>query len=461
MARQTNSNKNGKSRIKKQLSRRDWLGLAGAGALGCSMSGWLESLAADTAKPPDRKRSVILLWMSGGPSQMDTFDLKPGHANGGSFKDIETTAAGVRISEHLPQLAKQMTDICLIRSMSTKEGDHARATYLMRTGYLPQGPVHYPTLGSVLSKELGSDESELPNFVSIGPYRFLSPAAFGPGFLGPKFSPLVVGGTGARFVAPQGNAYERALKVRNLELPDGIEIAQADARLALLKDLEDSFISSRPGVTTSSHESAYRQAVRMMRSEAVKAFTLDDEPDKLRDQYGRNQFGQGCLLARRLIQRGVPFVEVALNGVQGTQAFGWDTHRNNFEGVQKLSEVLDPGWATLLEDLRDRGLLESTLVVWMGEFGRTPKINRGTGRDHFPAAWSTVVCGGGIRGGQAFGKTTKDGMKVDENPVSVPDYLATLCSAIGVDSTKQNMSNVGRPIRIVDPDAKPIKEILA
>lgn len=442
------------------LSRRDWLQLSAAGAFGISMSGWLESLAADTAQDPARKRSIILLWMSGGPSQLDTFDMKPGHDNGGEYKEIETAAPGVRISEYLPNLAKQMKDVSVVRSMSTKEGDHARATYLMRTGYRPQGPVHYPALGSLLSNELGSSEGELPNYVSIGPYRFLSPAAYSPGFLGPQHSPLVVGGQGANFVRQDGNGYEQALRVRNLDLPNDVTIEQADARLGLLKQLEDDFLATRPGVTSKSHQTAYQKAVRMMRSTAVKAFNLDDEDAKLRDAYGRNQFGQGCLLARRLVERGVPFVEVSLNGVQGNQAFGWDTHFNNFEGVKRLCGILDPGWATLLTDLRTRGLLKSTVVVWMGEFGRTPKINPRQGRDHFPAAWTTVIAGGGVKGGQAFGKTSDDGMTVKDNPVSVPDFLSTVCTALGVDPMKQNMSNVGRPIRIVDPKAVPIKEIL-
>ena len=198
----------------------------------------------------------------------------------------------------------------------------------------------------------------------------------------------------------------------------------------------------------------------MMRSEAVKAFELSQEPDELRDAYGRNQFGQGCLLARRLVERGVPFVEVSLNGVNGGGP-GWDTHQNNFDEVEKLSGVLDPAWATLIEDLKARGLLETTLVVWMGEFGRTPQINNMKGRDHFPVAWSTVLCGGGIRGGQVVGKTSDDGMTVAERPVAVSDLLATACLALGIDPMTQNMSNVGRPIRIADPGAKPLKEVLA
>lgn len=447
-----------------QLSRRDWLRLSAFGVAAGSTSGWLKALAEEAAGDPHRRRACILLWMSGGPSQTDTFDMKPGHRNGGPFQAIETSVPGVHISEHLPKLARQMEHVALIRSMSTREGDHSRATYLMRTGYLPQGPVQYPTLGALYSKELGTDETELPNFVSITPYRFLSPAAYGPGFLGPQFSPLVVGGAGGAVAAQpgeDGDAYEKLLKVENLSRPNGVDTAQAGARLKLLDDLETDFLASRPDVAARSHRATYRQAVRMMQSGARDAFRLESEPDELRDAYGRNTFGQGCLLARRLVERGVPFVEVSLNGVGQNQGFGWDTHANNFDSVRQLCEVLDPAWATLIEDLKSHGLLETTLVVWMGEFGRTPTINRNNGRDHFPAAWTTVLCGGGIRGGQVVGETSDSGQTVKDRPVSVPDLLATVCGAIGIDPNKQNMSNVGRPIRIVDPEANPIKEILA
>jgi uncharacterized protein (DUF1501 family) len=197
-----------------------------------------------------------------------------------------------------------------------------------------------------------------------------------------------------------------------------------------------------------------------MRTEAAKAFNLEEEKSALRDAYGRNLFGQGCLLARRLVERGVPFVEVTMGGVNGG-AFGWDTHQKNFEQVKALSGVLDAGWGALMTDLKERGLLDSTLIVWMGEFGRTPQINQSTGRDHFPNAWSTVLAGGGIKGGGAVGKTAKDGTKVEDRPVNVQDFLATICEALGIDPLKQNMSNLGRPIRIVDKTANPIKEIIA
>jgi uncharacterized protein (DUF1501 family) len=193
--------------------------------------------------------------------------------------------------------------------------------------------------------------------------------------------------------------------------------------------------------------------VRLQRASAARAFDLSDEKDPLRDQYGRSLFGQGCLLARRLVERGVPFVEVTLGG--------WDTHDNNFEHVKSLCGVLDPAWATLLADLKDRGLLDSTLVVWMGEFGRTPGINPRNGRDHYPAAWSVVLGGGGIKGGQVVGRTSADGSRVEERPLSAPDLMATICLALGLDPKKQNPSNVNRPIRLADPSAEPVTEVLA
>lgn len=442
------------------LSRRDMMKLSACGTFGASMSRWLPALAEDASQTPGRRRSVILLWMTGGPSQTDTFDMKPGHENGGAFKPIDTSVPGIQICEHLPNVAKMMHHCVPIRSMSTKEGDHTRATYLLRTGNLPQGPIDYPTLGSLFSKELGQENSDLPNFVAVAPYTQFSPAAYGPGFLGPNFAPLIVGDANRPAPTGNGTAYDQSLAVKNLALPQGIDLQRADARLSLLTDLENDFGAERPGLTSASHRSAYAAAVRMMRSEAVKAFNLDDEPAPLRDAYGRNQFGQACLLARRLVERGVPFIEVSLNGVGNNQTFAWDTHAQNFTSLRGLLQVLDPAWATLMTDLQTRGLLESTLIVWMGEFGRTPKINPQTGRDHFPNAWSSVLCGGGIKAGQVIGRTTDDGMKVDDRPVSVQDLFATMCQVLGLDSMKQNISNVGRPIRLADPSAKPITEIL-
>jgi hypothetical protein len=435
--------------------------LAAAGVVGFSTSGWIEALAADAGSNPRRRKACILLWMTGGPSQTDTFDPKPGHANGGEFKAIETAVPGIMISEHLPKLAKQMKEMAIIRSMSTREGDHGRATFNLRTGYQQTGPIRYPTLGSLVAKELGADDAELPNFVSIAPVRAFNPGAFGPGFLGPQYAPLVVGERAV--MDPQGGSDARNLsfKVEDLNPPPGVETARADARLGLLGSLRQDFLTSHPGIGPMSHQDAYLRAVRLMRSAAAKAFELEEESPAVRDAYGRTAFGQGCLLARRLVERGVPFVEVTLSSAEGGMGIGWDTHQQNFDAVKRLSGVLDPAWSALMDDLRTRGLLDSTLIVWMGEFGRTPKINPQAGRDHFPAAWTTVLAGGGIKGGQVIGNTGADGMLAKDRPVAVPDFLATVCKGLGVDPLGQNDSGIGRPIRIVDPKAKAIREVLA
>jgi hypothetical protein len=437
-----------------RLSRRDLLKLSAAGVVGYSMSGWLEKLAAAAAGDSERKRACILLWMNGGPSHLDTFDLKPGHANGGPFKEIATNVPGVKIGEHLPKIARQADKMAIVRSMSTREADHGRATYQMRTGRLPGGPVQYPTLGALVAKETEDPAAELPGFVSIAPNRVVNPTAYSPGFLGPQFAPLVVGegGPGPFAQGPQSNP-DQVLKVQDLDQPGGVGERRAASRIELLDAMNDEFLRQHAAPPSLSHRAAYQRALKMMRSAANKAFDLTEEKDALRDAYGRNVFGQGCLLARRLIERGVPFVEVTLNG--------WDTHLNNFESVQRLCGVLDPAWGAMLDDLKARDLLDTTLVVWMGEFGRTPRINPNKGRDHWANSWSTVLAGGGINGGQVVGKTSADGTKVEERPISVPDLLGTVCLALGLDVTKQNDSNVGRPIRLVEPTAKPIKEVLA
>ncbi len=441
------------------LTRRDWFRLGSAGLMGLPLSGWMEQLAAATAREGTRQKACILLWMAGGPSQTDTFDLKPGHDNGGPFKPIDTAVPGIRISEHLPKIASHAQDLVLVRSMTTREGDHGRATYLMRTGNLPMGAIQYPTLGSLLSKEIGNPEAELPNFVSISPFRVFNRAALLPGFLGPKYAPLIVG-ENRGFGNNPNEQTDEMLKVQDLEAPKQIPSEHALARLDLLQKMQHEFAQSHPGLLAESHRLAYRRAVKLMRSAGAKAFDLSEEPDKLRDAYGRNLFGQGCLLARRLVERGVSFIEVTLNGVPGAGA-GWDTHGNNFDQVKTLSNILDPAWGTLMTDLKERGLLETTTIVWMGEFGRTPRINGNNGRDHFPNAWSAVLGGGGIRGGQVVGKTSKDGQEVRERPVQVSDFLATICLALGIDYLKTNDSNIGRPIRIVDKQAKPIEGVLA
>jgi uncharacterized protein (DUF1501 family) len=444
-----------------KLSRREALQLSAAGVVGFSMSGWLEAMANQTANNPQRRRSCILLWMNGGPSQMDTFDLKPGHVNGGPFREIQTNVPGIRISEHLPRVARNMDKMAIIRSMSTREGDHGRGTFYLRSGYLPQGPIQYPTLGSLVAKEIGAADLPLPSFVSIAPYRIFSPAAYSSGFLGPQHAPLMVGeATNFNFNPQDGqDSYDQSLAVQDMRAE--VPANQFNSRVDLLQGMERDFVARHQTVAARSHQTAYQRAVTLMRTSARTAFDLSEEPAMLRDAYGRNMFGQGCLLARRLVERGVPFVEITHGALQNNP-IAWDTHGQNFQNVQRLSEVLDPAWGTLMDDLRQRDLLDTTTIIWMGEFGRTPRINQGQGRDHYPNAWTTVLAGGGIRGGTVYGRTSADGTTVeDPRPVSVPDLLATVFQALGVDHTNQNMSNVGRPIPITDRTAQPITEVLA
>ena len=427
-----------------ELTRRGWLKSTafGIGATAGSMSGWLRALAADAPKKP--VKSVVVLWLNGGPATIDMWDLKPGHKNGGPFREIETTAPGLKIGEHLPKLAKHGKELALVRSMATKEGDHDRATFLLRTGYTPVGAIQFPSVGAVVAKELGSESSDLPNFVSIAPGRYAT--TLGGGFLGPKFAPLGIGERAGDY------APSESLSVPDLVRTAGVSDSAQNARLDLLAAMDKRFATDRAAPVAESIQAATARAVRLMRPEAAAAFDLEGEKAKTRDAYGRGVFGQGVLLARRLVERGVPFVEVTLDG--------WDTHANNFDRVKELCGTLDAAFAALLADLKDRGLLDSTLVVCQGEFGRTPKINEGKGRDLWPSSWAVALAGGGIKTGLAVGKTSADGTSVEERPVSVPDLIATVAKAVGIDPMKQNMSNVGRPIRVADPAAKPIGELL-
>ncbi|MFN0199114.1 MAG: DUF1501 domain-containing protein [Planctomycetaceae bacterium] len=415
-----------------------------------ALSNWMQSLAqasdqadGSATKP---KRSCLLLWMNGGPTQTDTFDMKPGHAHGGPFQPIATSAPGISISEHLPETAKWMHRLSIVRSMSTREGDHGRARDHLRSGYLPQGPIKFPVLGSLVSHECGSATTDLPHYVSILPRGIFRSGIPPAGFLGTEHGPLLVGNDLG------SETGERKLRVDNLALAKGVGEEQARSRWELLKEMEREFLDRRPGLAADGYRSAYDRSLKLMSPDAAMTFDLEREPAEVRDAYGTTPFGQGCLLARRLLEKGVPFVEVTLGG--------WDTHNDNFTSVEALCDNLDRAWAALLGDLEERGLLDSTLIVWMGEFGRTPVINPQLGRDHYPKAWSAVLGGGGIKGGQVIGSSSDDGLEVTDHPVGVPDLLATICLALGLDPNKQNISNVARPIRLVDPAAKPVKELL-
>jgi len=440
----------------KHTNRRRLLKSLGLGLVGYSASGWLPELAAKLATDPNRRRQCVLLWMNGGPSQTDTFDMKPGHKNGGEFSEIDTAVAGMRMSEHLPGLAAHTDKLAIVRGLSTKEGDHGRGTFLMRTGYQPAGPLRYPAIGASLSKELGSGSDGMPNYISISPYRNFNQAAYSPGFLGPRYAPLTVGATDTPGNAPNDEAYAR-LTVD--DLVSGSDSDALDDRLKLWRTLQDDFLERKRSVASViAHDTVYRRAVNLMHSDSAHAFDLTQEPDPVREAYGRGRFGQGCLMARRLLERGVSFVEVSLGRIGGGTV-GWDTHTANFPAVQRLSEELDAGWSMLMSDLSDRGMLETTTILWMGEFGRTPQINGRAGRDHFPAAWTCVFAGGGIAGGQVFGQTSDDGMQVVDGKATAPDVIATLCEALGVSSETQNESGLGRPIRLTEGTA--IHDVLA
>lgn len=438
------------------VDRRRFLQAASVGAFGAVAAGWQSALASRLAQ--ERKsRHVILLWMVGGPAQTDTFDMKPGHPNGGEFKEIQTATPGLRFSEHLPKLAAMSDKLAILRGLSTKEGDHGRGTYLMRTGHQPMGPVQFPSIGSSLSKQLADEEADMPSYVSISPFRQFNQAAYGPGFLGPKFAPLMVGDFNS--LPPTSQEGFAELRVDDLNPPSGVTAAQVQARQRIWARMEEKFVAERPSAATIAHQTVYQRAIRLMQSSAAECFDLTKEPDGVREAYGKGRFGQGCLMARRLIEKGVSFVEISLGSPADVGTIGWDTHQNNFEQVKRLSAELDAGWSMLMKDLEERGLLESTTILWMGEFGRTPRINPQGGRDHFPAAWTTVLAGGGIKGGQAFGKTDEGGEEVVEGKIDVPDLLATLCKAAGVDPSTENISEVGRPIKIAE--GTPVREVLA
>jgi hypothetical protein len=421
--------------------------------LGVSSSGWLPALAEQLAQHPQRRRHCVLLWMAGGPSQLDTFDMKPQHANGGEFAETATAVPGLRWSEHLPGLAELAEHLAVVRGVNTREGDHQRGTYLMRTGQRPGSPIRFPCIGSSLAKALTAPELALPSYVSINPISQISPDAFAPGFLGPRYAAATVAGeTDPRAANPADGFAE--LRVEHLRRPEDVGLARAQARMAMWTELQQSFLAQRPAPAVIAQDTVYRRTLAMLQSQDVEAFELNREPDDVRAAYGRGQFGQGCLLARRLIERGVPIVEVTLGA-----GLGWDTHQDNFATVRRLSEELDRGWSTLIKELKSRGLLASTTMLWMGEFGRTPQINAMAGRDHFPNAWTCAFAGGGIAGGQAYGATSASGTEVIDGKVAHGDVLATLCAALGVDPASENVSPEGRPHKIAE--GTPIRQILA
>jgi len=419
-------------------TRRRFLQASSLGVGSVALSGWMGVLAnrAQAAAPTAKKaKNCILIWSEGGASHKDTLDLKPDSKGAGEFKPIKTSASGIEISEHLPKLATHMHEGVLVRSMSTPEGAHARARYHLHTGYREgQGGLTYPSLGAIAASEIGSDKAAMPNFVAIGG------RSFGAGFLGPKYQPLLV-----------QDATKGVEDLKTL-----VSDKQFSNRTGLLEEMEKAFYHDYSAGAAIDHKTTYERAVKLMQSKEAKAFDLGGEPAANKAKYGSGKFAEGVLMARRLVEVGVPFVEVSLGG--------WDTHADNFDRVKNLSTQVDNAVGALLTDLKERGLLDSTLVIWMGEFGRTPNINnRGAkpGRDHYPKAWSLAMFGGGLKGGRVVGKTDKEGASVAERPVKTGDFLATVCDVLGIDHTKENEAVSGRPIRIVDKGNVPFtKEII-
>lgn len=419
------------------LRRRDFFKYIPAAAAATGALSWQDHLLANAPTLRKSGKACILLWMGGGPSQFETFDPKPGHANGGETKTIPTTIPGVQISANLPKVAQATDDLCLIRSMTGKDGQHPRATFLMHTGYAPSPAVKYPTLGSIVAKELGDPASDLPSFVRIGAGQGANASAMGSaGILGVDYDPLTMAAAGR---PPENTSLATDEK-------------RFQRRLNLLDRIQGDYANHGGQQEVADHQKIYAQASRLVLSPKMTGFDLDKEPQKIKEAYGTSPFGQGCLLARRLIETGVTFVEVTLGN--------WDTHLDNFNKVRDLCGQLDQPYAALLADLKSRGLLDSTLVIWTGEFGRTPRINPNKGRDHFPRAFTSILAGGGVKGGQVIGSTDAGGDAVENRPVSVNDFLRTACHSLGIDADKQNMSSIGRPIKIVD-GGEVVKEVFA
>ncbi|MEX0703580.1 MAG: DUF1501 domain-containing protein [Planctomycetales bacterium] len=400
------------------FSRRSFLHVVSAASVAAGTLSFRDLISLQAAELRRQRKSMVLLWMGGAPSQLETFDPKPGTPNGGPTEAIDTAVPGLHIAQGWEQTAAAMRDIAIVRSMTNREGNHQRATYQLHTGYVPSGGVKHPSIGASVAKEIADPENSLPSVVSVG-------RTIGAGFLGVNYEPLVV------------NAGR---------LPENVTAAVSTDRFhrrsGLLDKLEEDFAERGGRDVVEDHRKLYAKAADLFLSSDVEAFDLSKEPAAVQRQYGATNFGRGCLLARRLVEKGVTFVEVGLGG--------WDTHADNFERHTRLAGQADPGFGALVSDLKSRGLLDSTLVVWMGEFGRTPRINARTGRDHYPRAFNAALAGCGVKGGQAIGATTRDGSAVADSPVSVPDLFCSFCHALGVDPRKENYSSIGRPLKIVD-----------
>ncbi len=416
-------------RVPKGMTRRHFMThLAGASALAVPALNFTSSMRANAAELQKNQKAAILMWMGGGPATIDIWDLKPGATTGGSFKPIATTG-DMQICEHLPLMAKQMHQMSIIRSMSTREADHNRGRYYMHTGYVPNPNVTHPSYGAVIAHEFEKDrpDLEIPPFVSIGG------GSEGPGFLGMAYAPFVVNNNG---------------RVNDLEM--GLEWDRVSSRIRLLNQLESSFTGR--GSAPAEHAKVLAKTERLMTSKQMDAFKFNQEPEDVREKYGNTGFGRGLLMARRLVETGVPFIEVDLGG--------WDTHQNNFTALETKLPEMDQAMAALVEDLDQRGMLDNVALIWMGEFGRTPRINGTVGRDHWARSWSAVVGGAGFKRGIAVGATNADGTMVETDPYTSEDLMASVLNSIGISLDTRFTAKNGRPMKIAN-GGRLIKELFA
>ncbi len=404
--------------------------LAGASALALPALNFTNALAAGAKSMQKRHKAAILLYMGGGPSTIDIWDLKPGASTGGKFSPISTTGEG-QICEHMPEMAKQMKNMAIIRSMSTREADHTRGRYYMHTGYVPNPSVEHPSYGAVVAHELADQVSnlEIPPFVSVGG------GSIGPGFLGMTYAPFVVDYNG---------------DVRNANT--AMKQDRLEQRMHMLASIEKGFIAQNRGEAAADHAKVLDKTLAMFTSKQMAAFKVNNEPAKYRDPYGTSGFAKGCLMARRLVEEGVPFVEVDLGG--------WDMHNNIFPMMERKLAELDKAMGALIADLDERGLLKDTVVLWLGEFGRTPRINGNTGRDHWARSWSVVAGGSGIQGGKVIGATNEDGTEVTTDTYKSEDLMASVLKALGVSLETTFTSKNNRPMKIAN-SGKVIKELFA
>jgi hypothetical protein len=418
------------------FARRDFLKIGAAGVFGLSLPQLLQmeaqASAAESGRTTRRADSVILIWLAGGPATIDMWDLRPNAPDGirGEFRQIPTRADDIQISEHLPRMAQIMDRCTIVRSLAHTIPSHGPATVFMTTGNKPTPAVQYPALGSLVTRLLPAARG-VPPYVSFSEIR--NGAAGAGGYLGTAYNPFIV----------EGAAANGTYRVRGITLPTGFTLQQLENRDRLLRRFDRGFEAiDRNADLAEGLDAFHRQALEILRSDRTKnAFNLTQESATLRQRYGTNPFGQGALVARRLIDAGVRFVTVTLGG--------WDTHGQNFNNLRtRLLPQLDQTLSALIGDLDGRGMLERTMVYCAGEFGRTPRINRNAGRDHWARSMAVVLAGGGFRRGYAHGTTDVQGMAPATEPCTPDDVASTIFHNLGLDPHQELMTPTGRPIQL-------------